>query len=395
MLDMKAEQKKSASLPAVLREFNPDVIGIQAMTFTLIDVNIIGALAKEILPGAKIVIGGPHAHIYPEETAALSYVDFVVRGEGELSLYALCENIGKPDKLKEIKGLMYRENGSIVKTGPPEAIMDLDSLPFPARYLTPYTLYNSPLAATKPVTNVFTSRGCPYECLCCNRPHLGRAFRSRSPKNIADELGECVGMGIREFIFYDDTFTLDINRAIAVCREIKKRGLGITWDIRTRVDCVNEEFLDEFKSSGGERIHYGVEAASDRILKELKKCFTLKDVERAFLMTRKRGIKIIAYFMIGSPSETEKDIRDTIGLAIRLKPDYAHFSITTPFPGTDLYRLGVEKKIFGDFWREFARKPSMDFKPRLWEENLSGDRLRELLKEAKEAFKNSSATRLY
>ena len=385
-MDMIAEEKKSEDFPGILKEFLPDVIGIQAMTFTMIDVNIIGALARENLPGAKIVIGGPHAHIFPEETISLPYVDFVVMGEGEESFTSLCENIGRPDKLKSIKGLLYKENGSIVKTGPPEVIKDLDSLPFPARDLTPYKKYYSLIAKTRPVTTVFTSRGCPFKCLFCDRPHLGKAFRARSPENIVDELEQCVKMGIREFLFYDDTFTVDIKRAVAVCREIKKRGLNIIWDIRARVDCVTEEFLDEFKSSGGERIHYGVEAGTDRILKELKKGITVEEVKRAFLMTRKRGIKILAYFMIGSPSETEKDIRETIFLAIKLKPDYVHFSITTPFPGTELYRLGMEKKIFRDFWREFALAPAPDFTPFFWEEHLSREKLKELLKQAYKSF---------
>ena len=104
-------------------------------------------------------------------------------------------------------------------------------------------------------------------------------------------------------------------------------------------------------------------------------------------MTKEAGIDILAYFMIGSPTETRDEILNTIKYAKKLKPDYCHFSITTPFPATPLYAMGLEQGIFKkDYWKEFASNPTKDFAPELWEENLNREELVELLEYAYKSF---------
>ena len=193
---------------------------------------------------------------------------------------------------------------------------------------------------------MFTSRGCPFQCLFCDRPHLGKVFRARSAKNVVDEMEECQKMGIKEIFIYDDTFGVNRQRVLDICSEIQKRKLTITWDVRTRVDTVDEEMLKAMKNANCQRIHYGVEAGAQKILNILKKGITLKQIEKAFRMTKGIGVETVGYFMIGSPNETRKDILETIKLAKKLNPDFVHISITTPFPATGLYYLGLEKKYF-------------------------------------------------
>ncbi|MBA7609981.1 hypothetical protein ES703_17184 [subsurface metagenome] len=347
---------------------------------------IVARIVKSVDRGIKIVLGGPHVYIYPEETIRLPEVDYLVLGEGEMPFTEFLQNIDNHSALKEIKGIVFKHNGEIINTGTRELIDDLDTLPLPARHLTKINKYSSLLAKGGLVTTMITSRGCPYRCSFCYRPHLGKRFRARSARNVVDEMEGCLNMGVKEILVYDDTFTIDKQRVINVCNLILERGLNITWDIRTRVDIVDRQMLKSLKSAGCERIHYGIESANPEILKVLQKGVTLPQVESAFEMTKEAGITTLAYFMIGSPTETKEQVLNTINYAKRLEPDYCHFSVLTPFPATPLYKMGIKKGMFEDYWREFAANPSKDFKTKFWEENLSWDELTQLLEYAYRSF---------
>jgi len=234
---------------------------------------------------------------------------------------------------------------------------------------------------------MFTSRGCPFQCLFCDRPQLGKVFRARSAKSIVDEMEECAKMGIQEIFIYDDTFGVDRQRVLDICKEIKKRGLSIAWDIRTRVNTVDREVLEALKKAKCQRIHYGVEAGTQKILNVLRKGITLKQVEDAFRITREVGIQTAGYFMIGSPTETKEDILQTIKFMKKIDPDYVHITITTPFPATDLYLMAQRENVLTkDVWRDFAENPKPGFIPPIWEKNLLRAELLSLLKNAYRSF---------
>ena len=184
----------------------PDVVGITAMTFTLIDVMKTANVVKELDPNIKVVLGGPHVIIFPNETIKNKDIDFLVLGEGEGAIKSLLANIYNYEELKKIKGLVFKYDDNIINTGRADLIEKLDALPIPARYLTPYKKYFSVLSPRRPVTTMFTSRGCPFQCLFCDRPQLGKIFRARSAESVVDEMEECEKMGIREIFIYDDTF---------------------------------------------------------------------------------------------------------------------------------------------------------------------------------------------
>ena len=387
VLDTIVEELNYYEIERRIREIKPDVVGVQAMSFTLIDALLCARIVKRIEKHIPIVFGGPHPTIFPQETINLKEVDYVVVGEGEVTFKELLENIDSPKRLKEVKGLVYKEKGEIIDTGSREFIENLDNIPFPARELTPYKKYYSLIAKRTPITTMFTSRGCPYRCIFCDRPQLGKKFRAQSAENVVDEMEECLRLGIKEILIYDDTFTVNRQRVLDICKEILRRSLKIGWDIRARVDNVDEEMLKRLKKAGCERIHYGVEASSQRILDILRKGITLRQVKDAFGLTKKAGISTLAYFMFGSPKETEEEIRNSIKLAKELRPDFVHFSITTPFPATDLYRLGLKEGILErNYWKEFAQNPTKNFSPRVWEENLSQEKLVALLKSAYRSF---------
>ena len=386
ILDAQVEKLDYKAISHEIRKRKPDLVGIQTFSFTLVDVLLLARTVKEVDETIKVVLGGHHASIYPEESIHFPEVDFVICGEGEIPFTALIQNLTDLKALKSIPGLVYTK-GTTIMTGENPLIESLDALPFPARHLTPYKKYYSLLAKRNPITTMMTSRGCPYNCLFCERPHLGKVFRARSAGNVVDEMEECTYLGINELFLYDDTFTIDRKRVLKICDEILERGLDIGWDIRTRVDNVDKELLENLKKAGCERIHYGVEAGTPEILAVLRKGITLEQAKKAFNMTREAGIKTLAYFMIGSPRETKSQILKTIELAKELNPDFVNFSVVTPYPATPLYYMGLQEgQLKTDYWREFAQSPSKDFVPELWEEHLSREELMTLLNYAYKSF---------
>tara|TARA_B100000315_G_scaffold60545_1_gene54919 strand:- start:2459 stop:3874 length:1416 start_codon:yes stop_codon:yes gene_type:complete len=387
VIDAQVEKLDYHTLPSRIALFKPDIVGITAMTMTLIDVMKTVALVKKVDKSIKVVLGGPHVHLYPEETVKLENVDYLVLGEGEVAFKKLLDHIDDPSQLERISGLVFQQNGKIINTGVRSAIKNLDDIPFPARHMVPYRKYNSLLSKKGITTTILTSRGCPFSCSFCDRPHLGKLFRARSAGNVVNEIEVCTRMGIYEFLFYDDTFSVNKKRVIDICNEIIKRKLDIGWDIRARVDTINEQMLRSLKMAGCQGIHYGVEAGSEKILKVLKKGITIKKVREVFELTRKYKIQILSYFMIGNPTETIDDIYTTFKVAKMLKPDYMHLTILTPFPGTKIYFDGLRNGIIKrDYWKEFARNPTLDFIPPHWDENFSREELQDLLAKGYKTF---------
>ena len=387
IIDSQVEKLDYKSLKSRIISNNPDVVGLTAMTMTLIDVIKTIGLVKTVNENTKVVLGGPHVHLFPDATIKLENVDYLVLGEGEEVFKELLCAIDDKGMLRKIPGLVFETNGEVINTGKRLLISDLDELPFPARHLVPYKKYTSLLSKGSVVTTVFTSRGCPFKCSFCDRPHLGKTFRARSSINVVDELETCTKLGIYEFLIYDDTFTVNKERVIDICNEIIRRKLNIGWDIRARVDTVNEEMIAHLKKAGCQGIHYGVEAGTEKILRMLNKGITIEQVKEVFDLTRKYKIPILAYFMIGSPKETLEDIYQTFKVMKELNPDYVHVTVLTPFPGTKIYFDGLEGGIIRkDYWKEFAEKPTNDFIPPHWAEIFTRDELHELLVKGYKSF---------
>ncbi len=367
-----------------IKEVDPDVVGITAMTFTLIDVlktiDLVKRAAKELNKKIIIVLGGPHVHLFSQETINLPGVDFVIKGEGELPFFNLLEALEKQTSLNSIKGLGYKEGEEIVDNPVSNLIEDLDQVPFPDRKLLPIEKYSSILGKGRIVTTMFTSRGCPFQCAFCDRPHLGKRFRARSAVSVVDEMEQCLKLGIEEILVYDDTFTVDRQRTIDICDEIIKRDLKFVWDIRARVDTVDQEVLKKLKQAGCVRIHFGVEAGTEKILKVLNKGIHLNKIEEVFQSTKKIGIERLGYFMIGAPAETKQDIEQTIKFAKKLNPDYIHITILTPYPGTLIYQMALDQGVIkSDYWQEFAQYPEKGVVTQYWEKELTREELFELL----------------
>lgn len=366
-------------LEEALKHQSYDLVGVSAMSFTLIDAVRTARLVKKTSPTTKVVLGGTHIHLFPEETIQLEGVDLALMGEAEYSFLTLLHHLDQnSDGPEQVPGLVFKDKAGKIIKNDIQPINNLDDIPLPQRRLLNVKNYSSLLSRGTLCTTIISSRGCPFQCAFCDRPlsPVTSHFRYRSAKNVVDEISECLEDGIKDFLFYDDTFTVNRKRVLAICEEILQRNLKIRWDIRTRVDLVDEEMLRMLKRAGCLAIHYGVEAGNDKILKVINKGFTTSKVKEVFQMTRRLEVETLAYFMIGLPSETPADIQDTFDLAKELRPDYAHFTIFSPYPGTALYDLGLERGIIkSDIWREFARNPQEGFKIPVWEENFTRDEL--------------------
>jgi anaerobic magnesium-protoporphyrin IX monomethyl ester cyclase len=233
-----------------------------------------------------------------------------------------------------IPGMLTRE----LVNPPREMVRNLDSLPFPARHLFSNHHYKYIFLRNKIITTMITSRGCPYECIFCDKSVLGSQFRARSAQNVLDEIDQITHQFKNvSLILYDDLFTFDRQRVIEICRGILERSLRIDWKCEGRVDRIDEEMLGWMKRAGCSMIAYGVESGNQIGLDYLRKKTRLEQIRNAFKLTRNCGIETMAYFILGIPVETYNDELKTISFAKSLKPDYAQFSVLSPFPGTDLY----------------------------------------------------------
>ena len=370
--------------------YGPDIIGLQAMSFTMPDAYLVAKAAKAIDPEVATVIGGPHPTIYPRETAGLEAVDFAFAGEGEKNFIAFLDMFRDPVERTKVPGVACRAGegegeGGATTFNPAGLLRDIDEVHYPARRSSHYERYSSVLAAHNPVTVMITSRGCPFSCIFCNR--MGRQYRCHSAGYVLGEIEEIIGLGIKEVFIHDDTFTLNRKRVVDICEGIISRGYRVSWEARTRADCVDEELLSLMKRAGCTRLSFGVESGSEKVLKKMNKDMDLKRVEDVFRWCRKEGITTLADFIFGNMDEEADDMEKTLDLVKRINPDYVQYSILSPYPDTPLYKLGVEKGILpGDVWAEFATDPLKKFSGPLWTQNFTEEELVSITARAYRAF---------
>jgi radical SAM superfamily enzyme YgiQ (UPF0313 family) len=376
--DLNASPLSLDDLVRKLKDFKPDYLAVTLTTYHFRDTLIWLRELKEKFP-CPVIAGGVHCSIYGEETISHPEFDILVRGECELVIPPLLEaGVMDVQAFSQIPGLIFKVNGDTVNTGEAPYLKNPDHAHFPARHLLDNSLYYSFITKYKNFTPFISSRGCPFQCIFCEQGSM--KFRGRSAENILDELCLCFEkLHVREFDFFDSSFTIQKQRVLDICNGILKRNLKIHWAIRSRVDCIDEEMLVALKKAGCERIYYGVESGNEVILKTLKKKTDLEQIRTVLKTTRKIGIDTFGYFMIGSPGDTEETVRQTIDFSKTLALDYAQYSKVTPMPRTELYEMFLAE-FKTDYWREHILNPKeVESLPRPGC-NLEEDRIRELCK---------------
>ena len=369
-----------------IRTYDPDIVGIQMMSFTARDTLLTARAVKKVNKKIPVIVGGPHPNIYINETLTFDEVDIAVMGEGEQIFTELVERLAENRNITDMPGIALKHNGEIIINDQKGYIEDLDTLPFPARHLTPYMKYYSILGNHGTYTTMISSRGCPFRCLFCDRAYHGKIYRARSARNVVQEMQMCESMGIQEIDFQDDLFTLKKERVHEICDILISSKSKLKWNVRSRVDTVDRDLLKKMSDAGCQRIYFGIEAGTPEIQKVLRKNIDLDRAKDVFKWAQDYNISSLAYIIIGSPEETREHIHRTIEYTKQLDPDFAHIGIMTPFPHTDLYSLGLDKGLYKDYWRKYAEDPFLDFTPGNWTEHLSTEELNELLKHAYKSF---------
>lgn len=310
-----------------LHTLKPDLVG-----FSIFHANRWGGIQlakifKEHFPDVPIVFGGIGATFLDTHLLHhFSWIDIIVRGEGERTFPELIRRIEEQKAFDDLPGLTFRAGDTIERNRDADPIEDLDDLPMPAAH---YTFHHLAL-----------SRGCPGKCIFCGSPQFwGTRIRFHSADYFVGQLELLYRKGHRFFHFSDDTFTLKKKLVLRICALIMEKRLDITWAAISRVDCIDEEMLKAMRMAGCIQISYGVESGSERIRRELGKKFSEAQIRRAFALTVSYGILARAYIIYGCFGESRETVEDTIRLLRDIRPLVTIFHILAIFPGTHLYDI--------------------------------------------------------
>ncbi len=333
---------------------HPRVIGITVTTPLL---HYVYLLIKKIrlaqcniktLKDTTIVLGGPHITFLPESITDIGG-DFGCIGESEENLPLLCNYlIRRKGSLSEINGIAYRDNGTLRKNEPKE-IKDLDSLPFPD--------YDSFLLPNNEKPNlkefpIMASRGCTFKCIYC---YKSAKFNVREVAYVVDEMQSLIHKHKPKLIhFCDDTFTANKREVSKLTGVFLKRGIKTNWYCSTRADCVDRELLVNMHSAGCQIVCFGIESGSERIRSIINKAIPNETYIRVFRDCKEIGMRTLAFFMLGFPTETREDIYKTVQFTKKLNPNHICISLTTIMPGSYLHTESINKGLLNkDYWKRF------------------------------------------
>lgn len=331
------------------RDFSPyDLVGITADTTRYREALKVADVAKTA--GKPVAMGGYHVSFLDKETLDTGLVDYVVRGEGEEIFPKLLQTLEYEGNLSEVGGISYLSDGRYIRNQDAPPPKDLDALPFPARDLLKMDQYKSRMGGL-PLTNLITSRGCPFNCYFCSSSKFGGLkWRSRSASNIVDELEILYHeYHYRTFAFMDDNFTLSKKRIFEFADELEKRNLNdIHWWCFSRADVLirNEKMVKRMAEAGAWEVFLGLESHNEGVLDQYHKNIGNIEQDKAIQLLHRYGINIHASYIIGGPDESESMVNRTIHWAKNLSPRATQFSILTPYPGTELYRDVTKESRF-------------------------------------------------
>ena len=336
---------------------NPDFVGFSATTMQILHAYRCARLIKEHDQNINVWIGGAHISACPEETMdRFKEFDLGVLNEGEMTVKELLRHYKDGASSRDnINGIIYRNNGKLVKTNPRAFINDLDSLPLPAWDLLPDLRYNYRQSVARidrlPAASLTTSRGCPCKCIFCARNVYGRSYRGHSAEYVLRMINFLVERyGVRSVSFEDENFTVNKQRIVEICKVLMRKKYDLKWGCVARVDMIQEENLKLMKKAGCTSISFGIESGSQRILDILGKNLKLETINKGIAMTEKIGIRARGYFIVGHPTETIETIEETKDFIKKLPFSEVQVSFMTPFPGTELYGTANKYGTFNNEW---------------------------------------------
>ena len=337
-----------------MERLGPRMVVVQAEHINL-GVAITVAEAAE-QGGAISVFVGPLATALDEEFAREKYCNFVVRGEWDLTVARLASTLANGGDAVQVEGLTFMRADKLIRTPEAELIADLDSLPFPAYDLLDLSKFYESVFIRFPAATMITSRGCPYDCVFCAFPNTiySHRFRAMSPERTVAEVKYLVQQfGVRQIRFDDDTFEIDRQRAIEICRLLKHERLDLVWLAQCRPGLMDRELCRAFYDAGCIMVLFGVESGNNDILKKIKKKTTVEEIRRGVMVAKESGLEVLNCIMLGFYWDTPETLRQSLELAFELDAEFTQFSIPTPLPGTEYYQLLKNKGLLEfDRWEE-------------------------------------------
>jgi radical SAM superfamily enzyme YgiQ (UPF0313 family) len=329
-----------ADIRRQLSNLKPDIAGISQWTHNRHASLSLAGIVRIENPDCTIIMGGVHAtYCFAQILRGGSPVDCVVLGEGEATLLEIVRHCNEGRSWRDVKGIACLSNGKIVCTPPRAPLKNLDELPIAASFLEESVGVDIQLQSEF----ILTARGCPSACHFCSSPEFWhRKVRFRSPDTIVEEMMFLRDKyGLIYFSLRDDTFTADRARTIEFCRFLIESHIHVLWNCQSRVSALDEELLVWMKRAGCECIQLGVESGSPRILSRLGKMITPAQVEHAAGLIRHVGINLSIYLITDVPGETKDDLRLTVELIKRIRPDDGYVSPLAYFPGTRMFEEAV------------------------------------------------------
>lgn len=309
-----------------------DLVGITCHTRSFPVVVRLAQAYKSRCPHSLVVLGGMYPtfqhhrilDLYPEA------VDAIVRHEGEFTLQ---EIVHRDADFREIAGVTFRNKDRVIVNPDAATIADLDRLPRPAWHLLP--MMSLPVESQG---QLLSSRGCPYRCIFCTCAPMFRTYRKHSVKRVLEEMKELHTLyGLEEITFVDDTFTLDRNRTLELCKRIEQERLNLRWNCSSRVDAVDPDMLNRMASAGCCTIFFGVESFSQATLRRVGKGTFPQNNLTAIRWAHSAGLRVKCGIIVGLPGETEESMADALTILRDEGVEEVSPSFVTPAPGSRLY----------------------------------------------------------
>lgn len=338
VIDAPALGLSDEELKTRIRFFRPDLL-LLTVTFGSLEADLAWARElKTLLPGIPLGLRGAPCYVQAEAILGRNpSVDFCLHGDYELIFQSIIE-LG----LEGSPGVTYRKSDGTLCKGGLAYAEKLDELPLPDRSGIEAHRYTV-RGLRRPQATIRVQRGCPFPCTyCLVHAVSGNRARHRSADSIIKEMQQLLCDGIRYFYLRAETFTLDRQWALDLCREIAQRCPGVRWVTTTRVELVDEELLIAMRAAGCYGVSFGLDSASSEISKRIKKPLRQEEAKRIFALCRRHGILSLAYLMIGFIWDTDETLDEAARFAHTICPDLLTIHYAHPYPGTEYHRQVLE-----------------------------------------------------
>ncbi|MCS6804815.1 MAG: radical SAM protein [Acidobacteriota bacterium] len=356
------------------------LLGVSSMTGPQIRGGLEASKAvKEAYPQIRTVWGGVHPSILPKETCQNPYVDIVVKGYGEMTLWELVHRLEADEPLEQCLGICFKQDGQIIET-PDRPMFDFDKIPPIPFHLVDMEEYIEQTKSGERMINYITSYGCPLDCTFCSEPLTSqRRWKGKSPQRVVDEVERLW----REYKIdclkiCDDNFFVDKRRVAAICQELIDRKIQIKWGrVPGRCDTLGrypDELWQLMRRSGFYHVYFGLDSGSDVALRKMKGRQTNEDAFKLIDRCKEHGVRLSASVITGMPFTQEKDgvtyedeFVQTVDMIRACLDRYRKFPIHlytyTPYPGSEKFKeslewgLTVPDRLEG--WIEFYHRKTL------------------------------------